>query len=116
MSLVLGPLRIVPAEVATYNDQERELLHGRPGITDIASIVFSDEGAILEGSADPDFQYRQLIRPWKSRLGRLYLRHSSVPLDFALILLTILAVISRPTALKLLSGLVSRLTGTRRIS
>jgi lipopolysaccharide/colanic/teichoic acid biosynthesis glycosyltransferase len=98
MSLV-GPRPNVKRETSLYTSVEEELLTVRPGITDLASIVFSDEGDILEGTADPDIAYNQLIRPWKSRLGIISLRHSSLFFDIKLIFLTILAVISREKAL-----------------
>ena len=68
MSFV-GPRPNVKRETDLYTNVEKQLLTVRPGITDFASIVFSDEGDILEGSKDPDLDYNQLIRPWKSRLG-----------------------------------------------
>jgi lipopolysaccharide/colanic/teichoic acid biosynthesis glycosyltransferase len=68
MSFV-GPRPNVRSEVDLYSLEERHLLDVRPGITDFASIVFSDEGEILFGSANPDRDYNLLIRPWKSRLG-----------------------------------------------
>ena len=71
MSLV-GPRPQVPADASLYTAEERRMLDVRPGITDLASIVFSDEGEILAGSADPDLLYNQIIRPWKSRLALLY--------------------------------------------
>ena len=70
-----------------------------PGITDLASIVFSDEGEILEGSSDPDLLYNQIIRPWKSRLALLYVAHSSFLLDLQIIALTLMALVSRSQAL-----------------
>jgi lipopolysaccharide/colanic/teichoic acid biosynthesis glycosyltransferase len=99
---VVGPRPQVQAAVQGYTFEERKLLGIRPGITDIASVVFSDEGDILEGVADPDQSYDLLIRPWKSRLGLIYLRRSSLMLDIKLILLTALAVIKRDLALFLL--------------
>lgn len=108
MSLV-GPRPNVPSEVALYTAEERELLSVRPGITDFASIVFSDEGEILEGSADPDLDYNQLIRPWKSRLGLFYLSVRSLTLDIRLILLTALSIFSREQSLKETTSLVERL-------
>lgn len=42
MSLV-GPRPNVPREVAIYTEAEKALLGVRPGITDMASIVFFDE-------------------------------------------------------------------------
>jgi len=62
MSLA-GPRLNVLNETDRYTPVERHLLDGRPGMTDIPSIVFSDEGAILENSDDPDLDYNWLIRP-----------------------------------------------------
>ena len=47
MSLV-GPRPNVKSEVDLYTEIEKELLSVKPGITDFSSIVFSDEGEILE--------------------------------------------------------------------
>jgi len=105
MSLV-GPRPQVIADVNLYTREEQRLLALRPGITDPASIVFSDEGTILAGSHDPDLLYNQIIRPWKSRLALLYIGRSSLPNDVTLILLTILGIYSKPAALRLLLPLL----------
>ena len=81
------------------------MLAVRPGITDLASIVFADEGAILKNSADPDLLSNQIIRPWKSRLALLYLDHRSGWMDLRIVGLTALVLISRESAL----------TGVRKI-
>ena len=98
MSLV-GPRPQVLSDTRLYTDIERDLLTVRPGITDFSSIVFSDEGDILEGTEDPDLAYNQLIRPWKSRLGLAYIKNQSLFLDFQLILFTFIAIISKQRAL-----------------
>ena len=98
MSLV-GPRPNVQREVDLYTDEERHLLDMRPGITDLASIVFSDEGDILAGSEDPDLMYNQVIRPWKSRLGLLYVKERTFLLDLHIIWLTVIALLSRPRTL-----------------
>ena len=98
MSLV-GPRPNVKRETDLYTQEERRLLHARPGITDFASIVFADEGDILKDQADPDIAYNQLIRPGKSRLGIFYVDHRSLWVDVQLCLLTIVALTSRPMAL-----------------
>lgn len=98
MSLV-GPRPNVPQEVALYTDEERRLLNLRPGITDFASIVFSDEGDILKGSSDPDLRYHQFIRPWKNRLGLIYVERQGFWIDASIIVLTVLALVNRPLAL-----------------
>jgi lipopolysaccharide/colanic/teichoic acid biosynthesis glycosyltransferase len=105
MSLV-GPRPNVDRETAIYTAEERRLLSIRPGITDLASIVFSDEGEILAGSADPDLRYNQVIRPWKSRLSLLYVDHSGgVLLDLRLIWLTLVGAVDRARALAAASRL-----------
>lgn len=108
MSLV-GPRPNVLQEVATYTAEEKHLLDIRPGITDFSSIVFSDEGAILEGHPDPDRVYTELIRPWKSRLGLFYIQKRNIGVDILLIGLTTLAIISKKSALKGLVILLKRL-------
>jgi lipopolysaccharide/colanic/teichoic acid biosynthesis glycosyltransferase len=98
MSLV-GPRPNVKREVDLYTTEEQELLQVRPGITDLASIIFADEGEILKDSQDPDLDYNQLIRPWKSRLALLNMRNSSLLLDLRILFLTVLNAVSRQYAL-----------------
>ena len=108
MSLV-GPRPNVPREVALYTEIEKELLTVRPGITDIASIVFADEAEILSGRENPDLAYNQLIRPWKSRLALLYIHSNSFYLDIQLLLLTIINVVNRSYALNKLAAIAIKL-------
>ena len=105
MSLV-GPRPNVTRDVLLYTEQEQKLLTVKPGITDFASIVFSDEGHILADYPDPDLAYNQLIRPLKSRLGLHYVNVASLFLDFALLLSTIVVIVSRRQALKMISSLL----------
>jgi lipopolysaccharide/colanic/teichoic acid biosynthesis glycosyltransferase len=97
MSLV-GPRPNVKAETDLYTTDEKILLSVRPGITDLSSIIFSDEGDILENKENPDLAYNQLIRPWKSRLGLIYIKNQTFLLDIQLILFTVLAIFSRSIA------------------
>ncbi len=108
MSLV-GPRPNVKRETDIYTREEKRLLSVRPGITDIASIVFSDENDILKDSQDPDLDYNQLIRPWKSRLGLLYVDKHSLALDLNLIYLTAVAIGSRERALAGVQKILARL-------
>ncbi|MDA9561797.1 sugar transferase [Gammaproteobacteria bacterium] len=102
MSLV-GPRPNVISETNLYTDVEKKLLDVRPGITDISSIVFSDEGDILSNHDDPDLAYNQLIRPWKSRLGIIYINNQSFLLDLQLIFMTLIAILSKKKALNWIS-------------
>ena len=108
MSLV-GPRPNVKRETDLYTLEEKHLLSVKPGITDFSSIVFSDEGDILKDSDDPDLDYNQLIRPWKSRLGIFYIKNRSLALDFILIFLTVLAILNRDLALNKINKNLKRL-------
>ncbi len=108
MSLV-GPRPNVRRDTSLYTLQESKLLLVKPGITDFSSIIFSDEGDILEGFSDPDISYNQLIRPWKSRLGLIYIEHKSLILDLKLILFTIFSLVSKKKVLDRICRLLKKL-------
>jgi lipopolysaccharide/colanic/teichoic acid biosynthesis glycosyltransferase len=114
MSLV-GPRPNVKRETDLYTSQEKVLLSIKPGITDFASIVFSDEGEILADKADPDIAYNQLIRPGKSRLGLFYIQKNNLLVDLSLILFTALAIVSKRRALKALVGLLKVLRAPQEL-
>jgi lipopolysaccharide/colanic/teichoic acid biosynthesis glycosyltransferase len=111
MSLV-GPRPQVLPDVALYTEDEKRMLTARPGITDLASIVFADEGEILQGAPDPDLRYQQVIRPWKSRLALLYVdRRPSILTDLRLVWLTLVNAVRRDRALVGVAEIVRRLGG-----
>lgn len=107
MSLV-GPRPQVPEDASLYTAEERRMLEVRPGVTDLASIVFADEGEILAGSTDPDLLYNQIIRPWKSRLALLYIERATSMTDSRILLWTLAALVSRRWALERVGGLLAR--------
>ena len=105
---IVGPRPNVWADVSKYNNTEKKILTLNPGITDISSIVFSDEGAILSSSKDPNSTYDQLIRPWKSRFCLIYLEKQSLIFDLKIIYLTILSLINKNYALHNLKNTLSK--------
>ena len=116
INVFLGSMSIVgprPQVVEHVNNEytllEKKLLDVKPGITDISSIVFSNEGDILKDSKDPDADYNLLIRPWKSRLGLLYVRNNSFSLDVMLIVITIIAIFNKKLALRYVNKLLVKL-------
>ena len=115
MSLV-GPRPNVKRETNLYTNLEKKLLTVKPGITDFASIVFSDEAEILEKVANPNIGYNQLIRPWKSRLGLFYIEKQSTLLDIFIIFLTLLNIFSRKKALRILSKTMRKLNAPIELS
>lgn len=95
MSLV-GPRPEVPRYVAHYPAELREkVLSVRPGITDIASIEYRDESAVLARAADPEHAYIHEVLPHKLALAAQYVERSSIWLDAWLIWRTLVAIVRR---------------------
>jgi lipopolysaccharide/colanic/teichoic acid biosynthesis glycosyltransferase len=91
MSLV-GPRPQVSWAVKLYTPDQAQVLNYRPGITDLASLVFKNEGEILKGSQNPDADYLAKIHPEKMRLALEYVNNQSVFIDLKIILKTISAI------------------------
>lgn len=106
---IVGPRPNVKVEVDLYTKAERVILTVKPGITDFASIIFSDLNQILSKSKDPNTDYNQLVRPWKSRLALFYINHSSFKIDIKIIVLTLIGIFSRKMALQGLTSIFERL-------
>jgi len=87
MSLI-GPRPEVPDYVEFTDDRWRRALEVRPGITDLASLAFRNEEAILGPAADPDAYYRSVILPEKLRLNLQYQQSRSLPRDLKLLWMT----------------------------
>jgi lipopolysaccharide/colanic/teichoic acid biosynthesis glycosyltransferase len=99
MSLV-GPRPLPEPEVNGYTEEEaRRLLSVRPGMTDLASLIFADESEILRGRPDAPRLYEMTIRPWKNQLALLHLENRSLRVDLKIILLSVAGVVSRQIAL-----------------
>jgi lipopolysaccharide/colanic/teichoic acid biosynthesis glycosyltransferase len=81
----------------------------KPGITDISSIVFSDEGKILSSASQPDVEYDTLIRPWKSQLGILYVENANIVIDMYLLITTFVAILNKDLSSKMIILLLNHL-------
>jgi lipopolysaccharide/colanic/teichoic acid biosynthesis glycosyltransferase len=74
MSMV-GPRPEVPRYVALYPAELREVvLSVRPGLTDLASIEFRDEAALLAHATEPEREYVEVVMPKKLALAAQYVR------------------------------------------
>jgi len=92
MSLV-GPRPEVAKYVALYPEDVRDIvLSVRPGITDLASIEYRDENALLGKSQDPERTYVEEVMPAKLRYCVDYVQSRSFGLDLRIICRTVLAV------------------------
>jgi lipopolysaccharide/colanic/teichoic acid biosynthesis glycosyltransferase len=88
MSLV-GPRPEVKYYVDMFRGDYEEILRVRPGITDLASIQYRDEEAILRSADNPEAEYVRRVLPEKIRLAKDYVRRQSLALDLAVVVGTI---------------------------
>lgn len=93
MSLV-GPRPEAPKYVDMFREDYAEILQVRPGITDLASIKYRDEAAILAETGDPEEAYVRVVLPEKIRLAKEYVRRRSFWFDLYLVFLTIAKIVS----------------------
>jgi len=92
MSFV-GPRPEVKIYVDMMTEEERKIIFSvKPGITDLASLFNFHEGEVLRGSADPEKDYMERIRPTKIKLQLEYVKNRSFLLDLKIILRTILKI------------------------
>lgn len=85
----IGPRPEVPYFVDFENPVWNRVLSTRPGITDLASLVYRNEEEVLEGRDNPEIYYREVVLPAKLELNLYYLQHRSLWLDLKLLLWTV---------------------------
>lgn len=76
MSLV-GPRPEVRKYVTLYNTEQKKILTVKPGITDYASIEYSNENEILSNSEQPEEFYIHEIMPAKLKLNLKYIQEQN---------------------------------------
>lgn len=92
MSFV-GPRPEVPHYVELYTDYQRNVLRIKPGITELASIIYKDENEVLAQSDDPEKTYIEEIMPKKIGINMEYIQKMNVFYDIKLIFKTFAAVL-----------------------
>jgi lipopolysaccharide/colanic/teichoic acid biosynthesis glycosyltransferase len=93
MTLV-GPRPETPAWVELYTPEMARVLEVRPGITDVAQVLFRHEERMLKGAALDEGQYVAVMR-WKVALQAEYLRRRSLLIDLKVLWHTVLAILDR---------------------
>ncbi len=88
MSLV-GPRPEVRKYVEMYNAEQKKVLLVKPGITDYASIVYSNENLLLSNAEDPEQLYINKVMPAKLKLNLKYIEDKNFFRDVNIILKTI---------------------------
>ena len=93
MSFV-GPRPEVRKYVNLYSLEQLQILRVKPGITDPASIAFSNENELLANVVDPEKIYIEKIMPEKLHLNQSYILNRSFNKDLKIIFQTIGKIIS----------------------
>ena len=92
MSLV-GPRPEVERYVKLYTPSQRVVLSVKPGITDYASIAFSEENIILGRAKNPEKMYIQEIMPKKIEINLQYINNRNLKEYFKIIFLTFVKIL-----------------------
>ncbi|MBK9638752.1 MAG: sugar transferase [Bacteroidetes bacterium] len=92
MSLV-GPRPEVKRYVDMYSVEQRKVLEVKPGITDYASIEYSNENELLGKAEDPEKMYVEEIMPAKLKLNLKYVEEKSFFVDLKIIFRTVLKIV-----------------------
>jgi lipopolysaccharide/colanic/teichoic acid biosynthesis glycosyltransferase len=87
MSLI-GP-RPELAEFVNEDHRWNLVLSVRPGITDLASLVFRNEEQLLSAASNPEDYYRRYLLPAKLALNVRYIQTRSLRRDLKLLLLSV---------------------------
>ena len=93
MSLV-GPRPEVRRYTDLYNDEQKKVLSVKPGITDYASIEYSNENELLGKADNPERVYIDEIMPAKLKLNLRYIQEQGLLTDVKIIIKTILKILS----------------------
>lgn len=94
MSLV-GPRPEVRKYVEMYTPEQMHVLDVRPGITDMASILYRNENELLEKAEDPDKFYVEVVMQDKLRINLEYVAKHSFWFDIKLIFKTFWAIVAK---------------------
>jgi len=97
MSFV-GPRPELPQYVELFRNDYAEILRIRPGITDLASLKYHNEAAVLKRFENPEAEYCNRILPDKISLAKEYVKKSSFIFDLALIVKTLPKIFRRSSA------------------
>lgn len=93
---IVGPRPEVPKYIDYYSDDEKkEILSVKPGITDNASIEFINENDLFANSIDSETVYINEVLPKKITLYRRYVKEHSFFGDLRIIFKTIFLIIKK---------------------
>ena len=103
---IVGPRPESPSYVKYYTDEEKHVLNVRPGITGVTQIIFRNEEQMLN-VPDPEQYYIDVLMHQKLKYDLAYVQNRSLLLDFLLVFITIVAIISPRHGVALCDSIVT---------
>ena len=93
---VVGPRPLMKVDFDKYNEEIQSIIYStRPGLTGIASIVFSDEEQYYSNTEMDHHEFdKQFIAPYKGALEKWYQQNVSAWTDMKIIFLTAWVIVS----------------------
>ena len=91
---IVGPRPEVNKYVELYNQEQKEVLSIKPGITDYASLEYFEENKLLGESSNPEETYINEIMPKKLEINLKYVKKHSFLTDLNIIWKTFLRILS----------------------
>ena len=91
---IVGPRPEVRKYVDLYSDDQKKVLSVKPGITDYASMEYTNENEILAKSTEPEQLYIQEVMPKKLFLNQKYIQEMGLMTDIKIVFRTISKIIS----------------------
>jgi lipopolysaccharide/colanic/teichoic acid biosynthesis glycosyltransferase len=92
---IVGPRPEVEKYIQYYEDDYKEILKVKPGITDYATIKFRNEEEILSKYDDTESAYIKYVLPEKIKLYKTYIKEISFLTDLKIIFWTLWRIVSK---------------------
>lgn len=90
----IGPRPLSEENFSAYSEEvQNKIVTVTPGLSGVASIIFRDEEALIEGATDGVNFYNTVIAPYKGMLEEWFIANNSFRTYVILIMLTIIVVL-----------------------
>ena len=86
---IVGPRPEVRKYVEKYTQEQKKILTIKPGITDLASINFLNEGKLLRSQPNPEQFYENTVIPAKIELNIEFVKNQNLSTYFSIIFKTL---------------------------
>ncbi len=92
---IVGPRPEVPRYLQYYTEEQKRVFSVKPGLTDLGTLAFRSEAALLVGE-DPEQFYIREILPRKITLNLEYVKRQGLLYDLSIILKTFALILFQP--------------------